>query len=110
MQHVWSPSEVRALGVRTDLETANSILGLNRFTGYELARSGTTPSRCSEQDDATSFQLPVSLQLWTFRPKKTSGSSPRDRGASRHRQKNDRPEHHLEAGRSNATLTKGKIR
>lgn len=43
MQRVWSPSEVRALGVRTDLETANSVLGLNRFTGYELARTGDYP-------------------------------------------------------------------
>ncbi|MDH3021541.1 DNA-binding protein [Gordonia alkanivorans] len=43
MQRVWSPSEVRALGVRTDLETANSVLGLNRFTGYELAKSGDYP-------------------------------------------------------------------
>ena len=43
MARNWSPTEVRALGVRTDLETANSVLGISRFHGYELARAGNYP-------------------------------------------------------------------
>jgi excisionase family DNA binding protein len=39
----WTPQEVRALGVRTDLVTAASVLGVSRTTAYELARAGTFP-------------------------------------------------------------------
>ncbi|ACY20492.1 hypothetical protein Gbro_1188 [Gordonia bronchialis DSM 43247] len=41
----WTPADVRALGVRTDLETANSVLGLGRQNGYEHAKNGTYPVR-----------------------------------------------------------------
>jgi hypothetical protein len=40
---VWTTDEIRALGVRTDLVTAASILGIGRTKAYELARSGTFP-------------------------------------------------------------------
>ena len=40
---VWTPQRVLALGVRTDLETANSVLGISRPNGYELARRGDYP-------------------------------------------------------------------
>ncbi|MFW0796552.1 DNA-binding protein [Gordonia sp. CPCC 205515] len=39
----WTPDMVRGLGVRTNLETANSILGLSRAGGYELALRGEYP-------------------------------------------------------------------
>jgi hypothetical protein len=41
---VWSPDEVRALGVRTDVATAGEILGgLCRSEAYELAKRGDFP-------------------------------------------------------------------
>ena len=43
MDAKWSPDNVIALGVRTNLDTANAILGLGRSTGYELARRGQYP-------------------------------------------------------------------
>ena len=39
----WTPDAVRELGVRTDLETANSVLGLSRSVGYELIQRGEYP-------------------------------------------------------------------
>lgn len=39
----WQPADVLALGVRTDLDTANSIFGIGRTTGYALARQGEYP-------------------------------------------------------------------
>ncbi|WP_267625923.1 DNA-binding protein [Gordonia sputi] len=39
----WSPDEVRALGVRTDLVTAGSVLGIGRWQSYELHRRGEFP-------------------------------------------------------------------
>jgi hypothetical protein len=40
---VWSPDEVRALGVRTDLPTAASVLGIGRNAAYDLARQSGFP-------------------------------------------------------------------
>ncbi|WP_282947839.1 helix-turn-helix transcriptional regulator [Cellulomonas endometrii] len=40
---VWTADDVRALGVRTDLETAASVLSLGRTTAYRLARAGEFP-------------------------------------------------------------------
>lgn len=39
----WSADDVRRLGVRTDLETAGSVLGISRTTAYGLARAGQFP-------------------------------------------------------------------
>lgn len=39
----WSREAVDALGVRTNLETAISVLGLGRTLGFELARAGEFP-------------------------------------------------------------------
>ena len=44
MKRAWSAEEIRALGVRTDLETAASVFGLGKTKAYELARSGNFPS------------------------------------------------------------------
>lgn len=44
MRRRWSIDEIRALGVRTDLETGASIWGLGRTRAYELARAGEFPS------------------------------------------------------------------
>lgn len=40
---VWTADEVRALGVRTDLVTAGSVLGLGRTVAHELARRHAFP-------------------------------------------------------------------
>lgn len=40
---VWTADDIRALGVRTDLETAGSVLGMGRTTAYQLARAGEFP-------------------------------------------------------------------
>jgi Helix-turn-helix domain len=40
---VWTSDEVRALGVRTDVETAGSILGLSRTQAYEAIKRGDIP-------------------------------------------------------------------
>ena len=40
---VWTPEEVRALGVTIDVVTAGRILGLSRNTAYRLARAGAFP-------------------------------------------------------------------
>ena len=40
---VWTPEQVRALGVTTDVVTAGQILGLSRNSAYRLARAGTFP-------------------------------------------------------------------
>lgn len=40
---VWSAEEVVALGVRTDLVTAASVLGIGRTVAHEHARRGTFP-------------------------------------------------------------------
>lgn len=43
-KRTWSEAEVRALGVRTDLETAcDAVLGVGRTKSYELARLGELP-------------------------------------------------------------------
>ena len=44
MRRAWTTGEIRALGVRTDLETAASIWGIGRTRAYELARTGDFPS------------------------------------------------------------------
>jgi hypothetical protein len=40
---VWTAAAVRALGVRTDLRTAASILGIAEGTAYRQAQAGTLP-------------------------------------------------------------------
>jgi len=40
---VWSPERVKALGVRTDVETAGSIFGLSRTQAYEAVNAGRFP-------------------------------------------------------------------
>lgn len=39
----WTEQEVRALGVRTDVPTASSVLGLGQVKGYEFAKAGKFP-------------------------------------------------------------------
>jgi hypothetical protein len=43
MARIWQAQQVRDLGVRVDLVTAGSILGLGRTTSFELARRGEFP-------------------------------------------------------------------
>lgn len=43
MTKTWTIQEVRALGVRTNIETAASVLGLGRYAAYELARKNELP-------------------------------------------------------------------
>lgn len=40
---VWTEGEIRGLGVRTDLVTAGSVLGIGRTVSHELARRGEFP-------------------------------------------------------------------
>lgn len=40
---IWLPDEVLALGVRTDVGTAGSILGLSRTQAYEAVNAGRFP-------------------------------------------------------------------
>lgn len=40
---VWTAEEFHALGVRTDLVTAASVLGIGRTKAHELARAGQFP-------------------------------------------------------------------
>ena len=42
---LWTAEEVCALGVRTDLVTAGSVLGLSRGQAYELNKRGEFPVR-----------------------------------------------------------------
>jgi hypothetical protein len=39
----WSPEQIRALGVTTDIVTAGAVLGIGRTTAYRLAQSGQFP-------------------------------------------------------------------
>ncbi|MGI8613720.1 MAG: hypothetical protein ACR2KL_07260 [Nocardioidaceae bacterium] len=39
----WTAEQLRALGVRTDLVTAASVLGIGRTTAHELARRDAFP-------------------------------------------------------------------
>jgi predicted site-specific integrase-resolvase len=39
----WTPQEIRELGVRTDVPTASSILGIGQVKGYEFAKAGKFP-------------------------------------------------------------------
>lgn len=43
MKVTWSDQEVRALGVRTDVETAGSIFGLSRTQSYMAIKGGRFP-------------------------------------------------------------------
>lgn len=43
MSRTWTADEIRALGARTDLVTAASVLGIGRTAAYELARRGEFP-------------------------------------------------------------------
>lgn len=42
---VWTAEALDALGVRTDLPTAASVLGLGRSTAYAMAARGDFPVR-----------------------------------------------------------------
>lgn len=44
-RRTWTPEQVRALGMTTDLATAASILGIGRTLAYDLARTGDFPVR-----------------------------------------------------------------
>ena len=44
-RRIWTPEQVRALGMTTDLETAASVLGIGRTLAYDLARTGDFPVR-----------------------------------------------------------------
>lgn len=44
-RRTWTPEQVRALGMTTDLETAASVLGIGRTLAYDLARTGDFPVR-----------------------------------------------------------------
>ncbi|MGZ4517142.1 MAG: DNA-binding protein [Mycobacteriaceae bacterium] len=39
----WTPEKVRAPGVRTDLATANNVLGISRNSGYQLVSKDDYP-------------------------------------------------------------------
>lgn len=41
----WTPERVRSLGVRTDVATANEVLGISRAVGYELLKRDDYPVR-----------------------------------------------------------------
>ena len=41
----WTPEEIRALGVRTNLPTACSVLGISASSGYGLVQAGKFPVR-----------------------------------------------------------------
>lgn len=43
MPTTWTEEAVRDLGVRTNLDTSNSVLGMSRNTGYGLAAKGEYP-------------------------------------------------------------------
>ena len=43
MTAAWSPEDVRALGVRTDVPTAGAVLGLSRTQSYEALKRGDFP-------------------------------------------------------------------
>jgi hypothetical protein len=40
----WTATEVRKLGIATNIETAASVLGIGRTTAYALARKGAFPA------------------------------------------------------------------
>lgn len=42
---VWTPEQVRALGMTTDLTTAAAVIGIGRTLAYDLARTGDFPVR-----------------------------------------------------------------
>ncbi len=44
MSVTWTAEQLRALGVRTDLVTAASVLGIGRTAAYELARARRFPA------------------------------------------------------------------
>lgn len=43
LNDTWSEAEIRALGVKTDVETAGSIFGLSRTQSYEAVKGGRFP-------------------------------------------------------------------
>ena len=44
-RRIWTPEQVRRLGMTTDLETAADVIGIGRTLAYELARTGDFPIR-----------------------------------------------------------------
>ncbi len=73
-QRKWTADEVRALGARTDLVTAASVLGIGRTKAHELARVdalGVPVLRLG-----TRYVVPVAPLLALLRlPPDTSGHS-----------------------------------
>ncbi len=57
----WTAEEVRALGVRTDLVTAGSVLGIGRTSAHELARRGVFPVKVLRL--GTRYVVPVAPLL-----------------------------------------------
>lgn len=43
MRITWTEEAIRALGVKTDVETAGAIFGLSRTQAYEAAKAGRFP-------------------------------------------------------------------
>lgn len=43
--HIWTPDQVRALGMTTSLETAAAVIGIGRTLAYDLAKTGDFPVR-----------------------------------------------------------------
>lgn len=43
MNVTWTEAAIRALGVKTDVETAGSIFGLSRTQSYEAVKDGRFP-------------------------------------------------------------------
>lgn len=43
MNVTWSEEALRALGVKTDVETAGAVFGLSRTQSYEAAKAGRFP-------------------------------------------------------------------
>jgi hypothetical protein len=44
-RRAWTPDDVQALGMTTDLETAAEIIGIGRTLAYELAKNQAFPVR-----------------------------------------------------------------
>jgi predicted DNA-binding transcriptional regulator AlpA len=44
-RRAWTPDDVRALGMTTDLETAAEIIGIGRTLAYDLAKNQAFPVR-----------------------------------------------------------------
>ncbi len=75
-QPVWTPEQVRALGVTTDVVTAGQILGLSRTSAYRLARADTFPCRSCAPAPSTAYRSPHSSPPWASTPNGTPPHPP----------------------------------